>query len=185
NTQPDKPEKQTLVTTLFEYLEIFVYSALIVVLLFTFATRLTRVVGPSMEDTLIQGEGLLVSNLFYEPEPGDIIVFHELGAYNEPIVKRVIATEGQVVDIDFATWTVKVDGEVIDESYRKLTYDTLNTSNITYPVTVPENCLFVMGDNRYHSADSRSSVIGFVDERQLLGRVIFRLNPLDRMGFVD
>ncbi|MBR7137101.1 MAG: signal peptidase I, partial [Clostridia bacterium] len=126
NTQPDKPEKQTLVTTLFEYLEIFVYSALIVVLLFTFATRLTRVVGPSMEDTLIQGEGLLVSNLFYEPEPGDIIVFHELGAYNEPIVKRVIATEGQVVDIDFATWTVKVDGEVIDESYRKLTYDTLN-----------------------------------------------------------
>lgn len=182
---PNKPPKAGLAGALFEYLEIFVYSAIVVVLLFTFCTRLTNVVGPSMEDTLVAGEKLLVSNLFYEPEPGDIIVFHELGYYNEPIVKRVIATEGQVVDIDFTTWTLTVDGEVVEEDYRKLTSGYQLTSDMTYPLTVPENCLFVMGDNRNHSSDSRSSSIGFVDVRQVLGHVICRLTPFERFGAVD
>lgn len=179
------PQKPGFISSLFDYLEIFVYSAIAVVLIFTFGFRLTNVMGPSMEDTLIQDEKLLISNLFYEPEQGDIVVFHELGYYNEPIVKRVIATEGQVVDIDFSTWTVTVDGVPIEEDYRKLTAGTQLTSDYTYPMTVPENCLFVMGDNRNHSADSRSSLIGFVDCRQILGRVICRISPFDRFGAVN
>ena len=181
----EKKEKPGLLSSLFDYLEIFIYSAIAVILIFTFGFRLTNVMGPSMEDTLIENEKLLISNLFYEPEQGDIIVFHELGHYNEPIVKRVIATEGQVVDIDFSTWTVTVDGVPLEEDYRKLTQGPQLTSDYTYPMTVPENCLFVMGDNRNHSADSRSSSIGFVDCRQILGRVICRLSPFDRFGAVD
>ncbi|MBE6576434.1 MAG: signal peptidase I [Ruminococcaceae bacterium] len=181
----EKKEKPGLLSSLFDYLEIFIYSAIAVILIFTFGFRLTNVMGPSMEDTLIENEKLLISNLFYEPEQGDIIVFHELGYYNEPIVKRVIATEGQVVDIDFSTWTVTVDGVPVEEDYRKLTQGPQLTSDYTYPMTVPENCLFVMGDNRNHSADSRSSLIGFVDCRQILGRVICRVSPFDRFGAVD
>ncbi len=181
----EKKEKPGLLSSLFDYLEIFIYSAIAVILIFTFGFRLTNVMGPSMEDTLIENEKLLISNLFYEPEQGDIIVFHELGYYNEPIVKRVIATEGQVVDIDFSTWTVTVDGVPVEEDYRKLTQGPQLTSDYTYPMTVPENCLFVMGDNRNHSADSRSSLIGFVDCRQILGRVICRISPFDRFGAVD
>ena len=179
--------KQRPVSTAFDYLEIFVYSAVAVILLFTFFIRLTNVVGPSMENTLIDGETLLVSNLFYEPKQGDIIVFHELGSYNEPIVKRVIATEGQEVDIDFDTWTVTVDGVVLEEDYRKLEGSKI-TSDLTYQLIVPENCLFVMGDNRYHSSDSRNSRMGqngFIDERQVLGKVVLRLTPLNRFGTVD
>lgn len=181
----EKPQKPGFISSLFDYLEIFVYSAIAVVLIFTFGFRLTNVMGPSMEDTLIQDEKLLISNLFYEPEQGDIVVFHELGYYNEPIVKRVIATEGQVVDIDFSTWTVTVDGVPVEEDYRKLTSGSQLTSDYTYPMTVPENCLFVMGDNRNHSADSRSALIGFVDCRQILGRVICRISPFDRFGPVN
>ncbi len=174
-------------SALFDYLEIFAYSAMAVILLFTFCTRLTSVVGPSMQDTLYEGQKLLISDLFYSPKQGDIVVYHELGLYNEPIIKRVIATEGQVVDIDFDTWTVTVDGVVVEEDYIKLE-GMKRTSDLTYPRTVPENCLFVMGDNRYHSSDSRSSQMGqngFIDERQILGRVICRLTPFDLFGPVD
>ena len=185
--EPPK-KKQSLVSAAFDYLEIFVYSAIAVILLFTFFTRLTSVVGPSMENTLIEGQKLLVTDIGYTPTPGDIIVYHELGDYNEPIVKRVIATEGQVVDIDFTTWTLTVDGEVVDEPYRKVDSSYLLTSDQTYPITVPENCLFVMGDNRNHSSDSRSTRMGqngFIDVRQVLGKVVLRLSPADLFGPVD
>ncbi|MBQ8397490.1 MAG: signal peptidase I [Clostridia bacterium] len=187
---PERPakKKQTPISAAYDYLEIFVYSAVAVILLFTFFTRLTSVVGPSMQDTLYEGQKLLVSDIGYDPTPGDIIVYHELGDYNEPIVKRVIATEGQVVDIDFTTWTLTVDGEVVDEPYRKVDSSFLLTSDQSYPVTVPENCLFVMGDNRNHSSDSRSTRMGqngFIDERQVLGRVVLRLTPFDLFGAVE
>jgi len=97
----------------------------------------------------------------------------------------VIATEGQVVDIDFSTWTLTVDGEVIEEDYRKVDNGYLVTSDHNFPVTVPENCIFVLGDNRNHSSDSRDSKMGqngFIDTRQILGKVIIRLFPFDRFG---
>ena len=178
-------KKQSLISAAFDYLEIFVYSAVIIILLFTFFTRLTSVVGPSMQDTLFENEKLLITDIGYKPKHGDIIVYHELGYYNEPIVKRVIATEGQVVDIDFSTWTLTVDGEVIEEDYRKVDNGYLVTSDHNFPVTVPENCIFVLGDNRNHSSDSRDSKMGqngFIDTRQILGKVIIRLFPFDRFG---
>ncbi len=176
-------EKTNRLSDIFEFIEIFVFSACFVVLLFSFVFRLARVDGPSMEDTLIENEILVVSDLFYEPKRGDVVVFYEIGGrFHESIVKRVIATEGQVVDIDFSDWTLTVDGEVIDEPYRKLTSDVFRTSDLSYPYTVPEGHIFVMGDNRNHSADSRSSEIGPVDTRKIVGKVVLRLAPLNKIG---
>ncbi len=185
------PKKPSFMSSLFDYLEIFVFAICAVILLFSFAVRLCKVKGPSMEKTLIDGEMLIVSNLFYTPERGDIIVFHQTGTLDEPIVKRVIATEGETIDIDFDTWTVTItdtDGKtfVLNEPYRHLDGGkAVLTSSHSYPYTVPEGSLFVMGDNRNHSTDSRGDTIGMVDERRVLGKVIFRLTPFDKIGTVD
>lgn len=165
----------------FEFFEMLAMVTVVIVLCFSFIFRLNIVEGPSMEDTLHTGEYLIVSDLFYDPTPGDIIVVHDLtaGVYTDPIVKRVIATEGQTVDIDFSSWTLTVDGKVIDESsYRKIV-DHLVTANVSFPVTVPENSVFVLGDNRNHSADSRIAEIGMIDERCVVGKVYARIFPFN------
>jgi len=186
----DKAKKKNLALTLLDFFEILVFALTIVILLFSFTMRLCTVSGDSMNNTLKHEENLLISNLFYEPKQGDIVVFHQTGnVYNEPIVKRVIAVGGETVDIDFDTWTVTVtdkDGVtcVIDEPYIYLdNYPTPNQQQ--YPLYVPEGHLFVMGDNRNHSADSRILEIGLVDERRVLGRVILRLTPFDKFGAVE
>ena len=140
-----------------------------------------------MENTLLEKDYLIVSNVNCSPEQGDIIVVHNVGLryYKDPIIKRVIATEGQVVDIDFDTWTVTVDGVVLDEPYLKLTNDDRRTSDWTYPVTIPEGYVFVMGDNRNHSADSRSKEIGLIDERCIIGKALVRVFPFDRFTLFD
>lgn len=170
------------VRTVFDFLEMLTLVTMGIILCFAFIFRLNTVSGPSMENTLHTGEYLFVSDLFYDPEPGDIVVIHDLtkGSYAEPIVKRIIATAGQTVDIDFTTWTLTVDGEVVDESsYRKID-GRLLTSTIDFPITVEENTVFVMGDNRNHSADSRLSEIGLIDERSIIGKVYARIFPLSK-----
>ena len=151
-----------------------------IMLMFAFVLRLNIVDGHSMDMTLAHGEYLAVSDLLYEPEAGDIVIVHKINAdpYDAPIVKRVIATEGQTVDIDFATWTLKVDGEVIDEPYRYLDDGPTLTSDWTFPVTVGENEIFVMGDNRNNSADSRTSEIGMIDKRCVVGKAYVRIFPM-------
>ena len=186
-------EKRSFARELFDYVEIFVIAACIVLSLYSFVTRLCKVSGASMDTTLADGQMLVVSNIGYEPEYGDIIVFHQtsdIPALNEAIVKRVIATEGQTVDIDFNTWTVTVtdtDGtaRVLNEDYMYLDvgYAT-RRAEYDFPVTVPEGKVFVMGDNRNNSLDSRSNYIGFVDTRRILGKAIFRLTPFDKIGKV-
>ncbi len=176
---------------LFEWVEMIVLSACVVMLLFTFIVRPARVDGASMEETLHNGEMLLISDMFYAPKNGDVIVFQKVNsAHPAPIVKRVIATEGETIDIDFDTWQVTItdaNGEtyVLDESdYRKLATDARVTTDLDFPITVGEGQLFVMGDNRNHSWDSRSSGIGLVDEQEVIGKVLFRIFPFNKISLI-
>ncbi len=172
---------------LFEWLELFTYAVAVVAFVFIFVCRIAVVHGPSMENTLHEGEVLLVSDLFYEPKAGDIIVFQSNTILNdEAIVKRVIATEGQIVDIDFDSWTVTVDGVPLEEPYvNYIMNHRMLGSSYTYPLEVEPGKIFVMGDNRNHSTDSRSELIGQVDTRFVLGRLLVRLYPFDKCGSVD
>ena len=185
--------------TILEYMEMFVFAVAFVILLLTFALRLCEVDGPSMNNTLSEGERLLISDLFYTPKQNDIIVFHLTDSpnphYNKPIVKRVIATGGQHVKINFAEKKLYVsddavfsEDELIDESgYAYFSGGIWNQPRVTpkhatqsgdeYEFHVPEGKLFVMGDNRNNSADSRSDDIGFVDEECVLGRALLCVMP--------
>ena len=159
--------------------------------------RVVVVVGPSMYDTLVDGDRLILlsNSLYKEPKQGDVIVASkESFRGGECIVKRVIATEGQWVDIDPVTGTVTVDGKVLDES--AYLYTVINRNpEIKMPTMVPEGHVFVMGDNRQSSLDSRDPQIGFIDEREILGKAIFLMWPgsnhgleepdYDRIGAVD
>ncbi len=183
-------DKNAFPKELVDYIEIFVFAMCFVILLFSFAFRLCTVDGSSMENTLYEGESLLVSDLFYTPERGDVIVFHQTGALNEPVVKRVIATEGETVHLEYTPdhMTVTIthtNGEVsvLEEPYVKYTGVPLYLLPTT--VTVPDGKLFVMGDNRNMSKDSRHPDIGLVDERRVLGKVLLRFTPLSRFGTVD
>ena len=183
-------EKPSAEVNIFEWVEMVVLSACLILLIFTFVLRPARVDGNSMQETLHNGEMLLISGIAYKPQRGDILVFQKINStHPAPIVKRVIATEGETVDIDFDTWTVTVtdvngEAHVLEESYRKLATDARVTSNLEYPVKVGESQLFVMGDNRNHSLDSRSSSIGLVDENEVIGKVLFRFFPFNKVGTV-
>ena len=159
------------------YLHDLVYMLAVVVVLFL-VFRVVIVSGPSMYDTLLDGDCLLmVSNVFYnDPEQGDIVVISkESFDDGEPIVKRIIATEGQIVDIDFEVGIVYVDGIALEETY---THTPTNLKEgVNFPLTVEPGCVFVMGDNRNESKDSRSPEIGQVDCREILGKAIFLLVP--------
>lgn len=180
---------------LFDALEMFVWALAILLLIFTFAFRLCRVEGASMENTLYEGENLLLYSFAYEPKQDDIIVFHLTNAepnLEKMLVKRVIAKGGQTVEIDFRNKTIIVDGVVYEDEHVTLknTLDVIvdrylsnrpnwgyDAQNDKMTVTVPEGHLFVLGDNRNFSRDSRDSDIMFVDERAVLGKVILRVAP--------
>ena len=175
-TQEVSPEKEEG-RDLYEWAQALVCSVLAVVLLFTFVIRLIGVDGHSMVPTLQDGDRLLVLNAMLDNdyEYGDIVVLRKDTFLEEPIVKRVIAMEGQTVDIDFAEGIVYVDGEALEEDYiREPTYTAEGTE---FPLTVPEGSIFVMGDNRNHSSDSRSSDLGTVDTRYVIGKAVFLLFP--------
>lgn len=193
-TEEKAPEKKgSFLRSIIENLEVVVCAACAVILIFTMGFRVCAVNGTSMYPTLDHEDKLLVSNLFYTPERGDIIVFHmtgEMGVkFNEPLVKRVIATGGEWLDIDFNTWEVRVadnpqmeNATIVDEPYIYLG-EFPRFYGMQFPVQVPEGHLFVMGDNRYGSADSRNSMCGFVDQRRVMGKVLMRLYPFDKIEY--
>jgi len=160
------------------YMHDLLYMLVTIIVVFLIVFRIIVVSGSSMYDTLLDGDYLLlVSNLFYpEPEYGDIIVASKKSFDGgAPIIKRVIATEGQTVDIDFQQGIVYVDGIALQEDY---TYTPTNMEEgMTFPLTVAENCIFAMGDNRNRSHDSRSPDIGQIDKREILGKAIFLFLP--------
>ena len=163
---------------LYEWVQALVCSVLTVVLVFTFGIRLIGVDGHSMVPTLQDGDRLLVTTslLSGDYEYGDIVIIQK-GSFagGEPIVKRVIATGGQTVDIDFETGAVYVDGTLLEEDYiNELTFVEEGTE---FPLTVPEGSIFVMGDNRNHSSDSRDASLGTVDTRYVIGRAVLLAFP--------
>ena len=157
-----------------------------VVLLFSLCFRVVVVSGPSMNDTLVDGDWLLlVGSVFYgQPQRGDVIVASK-DSFDDgkPIIKRVIATEGQRVDIDFANGIVYVDDVALDEPY--ISMPTTTDEGMKFPLVVSEGCVFVMGDNRGNSKDSRSLEIGLIDEREILGKAIFLFVPGNNKGRIQ
>lgn len=150
----------------------------VLILIFTFVARIVVVSGPSMEDTLRGGDVVLVWALGYSPRRGDVVVVTQKTFQEDSIIKRVIATEGQTVDIDYDTGTVYVDNEAIREDYIKERMRVPGYGEGFNHVTVPEGCCFVMGDNRNESADSRYPDIGIIDDRCVIGRSICVFFPL-------
>lgn len=162
---------------LYEWLQPMVTAVVCAALLLTFFAPVVGVVGGSMRETLQNGDRLLLLRpwLCGELKRGDIVVVRKESFSAEPIVKRVIATEGETVDIDFDSGTVTVDGKILAEPYiRELTFQ---AEGLTFPLTVEEGCLFLMGDNRNNSSDSRDPDLGAVDERLVIGRAILLLFP--------
>ena len=163
---------------LYEWIQSLVGSVLAVVAIFTFGIRMLGVDGHSMLNTLQHGDRLMVVNpiFYHDYKYGDIVILRKTGVFdNEPIVKRVIATGGQTVDIDFSEGVVYVDGEALEEDYiREPTYTAEGTE---FPLTVPEGSIFVMGDNRNGSSDSRDYRLGTVDTRYVIGKAAFLLFP--------
>lgn len=178
----DNQEGRSTRRDLYDWIQCIVVAIIVCVLLFSFVVRLVDVVGDSMYPTLENGDKIIVSNLFYDPQPGDIIVFRKDEYRDQPLVKRIIAVEGQTVDIDFNRGIVYVDGEPIDEPY--IAEPTTESLDFVGPITVDEGCVFVMGDNRNHSTDSRDARIDCVDVRCIMGKVYFTLFPLKNFGSV-
>ena len=185
DTQTEEPAKEpfNLKKELWEWAKAIFFAAVIVFIVFHFIIQVVTVKGSSMEPTLENQDRLVISNLFYTPETGDIVVLSDKTGLDEALIKRIIALPGQTVDIN-EHGEVLVDGKVLSEPYIAELIDEDHLRNMDYPLTVPEGTVFVMGDNRNHSTDSRFLEVGFVEEGEILGRVIFRLLPLDKIGTV-
>lgn len=173
-----KPRRETSGgRELYMNVRVLVSMMAVFVMMFTFVARIIVVSGPSMENTLWGGDLILVWGLGYTPKQGDVVVLTQESYQEDSIVKRVIAVEGQRVDIDYDTNTVCVDGVPLKEDYTKEPMLIPNYGEGINHVTVPEGCIFVMGDNRNHSADSRFPSIGIVDVRCVIGRGVAVMFP--------
>ena len=176
--KPEIKEEQKIPgREMYEWVQALVCSVLVVVVLFTFVIRMIGVDGHSMVPTLQDKDRLLVLNsmLYSDYKYGDIVVLRKEAFLEEHIVKRVIATEGQTVDIDFDEGVVYVDGQALEEDY--INERTYLEEGTEFPLTVPEGSIFVMGDNRNRSSDSRDSRLGTVDARYVIGKAVFMAFP--------
>ena len=189
--------ERSILGDLLDLIESILCSVFLVFLVFTFLFRIATVEGASMVPTLVNGDRLIISELGYTPQQGDVVIINarkssQLGSaqqvvesegLNKLIVKRIIALGGQKVDIDFNTGTVTVDDQVLQEGYIN-TLTTRDEGGMQFPVVVPEGYVFVLGDNRDISKDSRHPNVGFVPESEIMGKALLRVFPLDKFGKV-
>ncbi len=193
-TQKDTPSTEIAESSfLSEIFNTLARAMLVVIIFLCLAVKVCTVSGNSMMNTLSNGEKLLISDLFYTPKEGDIVVFHDTNNLNQFVVKRIIATGDKWVRIDFDRCEVYVSqdnifesGELVDEShYVYLDTGSYKKSEGIVDTYVPEGYLFVMGDNRNNSLDSRSEEVGLVDERSIVGKLLLRFFPLNKIGTVE
>lgn len=169
---------------MYDWVQCLIVALIICVVFFAFFVRIIDVVGTSMNPTLNNSDKMLVSGLFYKPKVGDVVVFKK-DEYNpnKALVKRVIAVEGQEINIDFDRGIVYIDGQPIQEDY--IAELTKTKEDFIGPKTVPEGCVFVMGDNRNMSTDSRKTEIGMVDTRLILGKAYMVIYPLSEFRVIE
>ncbi len=168
-------QKFSLKDNVFDWLSAIIFAVIFVVIIFTFTIRTVSVSGESMLPTFQDKETLLMCRIYSKPEFGDVVVVTKPIGGEEPLIKRVIATEGQEIDINFEKGEVYVDGKLLNEPY--IAEPTYNSSSMKFPQIVPEGCIFVMGDNRNKSMDSRWTSVGMIDERYIAGKIIYRILP--------
>lgn len=187
--EPDSVSKQVV-----EWVEVLSIAIIAVVIIFCLVFRIATISGDSMKNTLIENDKVVITNLGYEPKQGDIVVISRnaensieaQNLSNEPIIKRVIAVGGQTVNIDFEQGIVYVDGVALKEDY--ILAPTVDRADVQFPLYIPEGSIFVLGDNRPESLDSRYSQIGvggIIDERYVLGHAVFRIFPFNKIGRLD
>ena len=176
----DKKQKKNALYAVSEYLYSVLGAALAVftaaALVFVFFLRPVSVSGDSMNPTLANGSKILVSQFLYKPAYGDIIAFGKVNSEDSSVIKRVIGLPGDTVDINFDTHIITVNGDVITDKF-KVTGPISEKGDVEFPVTVPEGCVFVLGDNRNNSKDSRFSEIGFVLDGEILGKALVGIYP--------
>lgn len=179
-----KDKTKSFYLNFYDVISVVMTSFIIIAVLFTFCFRLVGVVGSSMTNTL-QSDDWLITVQKETYERGDIVVITQPNYFHEPLIKRVIAKGGQTIDIDYDSSTVYVDGIALDEPYLKDDYILRNPDDIEFPYTVPEGCVFCMGDNRNGSTDSRSSLLSAFDERYILGKAVIRVLPFGDFDIYD
>ncbi|MBQ4105524.1 MAG: signal peptidase I [Clostridia bacterium] len=176
-----EPNKSSVTTALYEWMHSIVVAIVIVVLLLTFVFRLVNIDGTSMCNTLLNEDKVIITNFFYEPEVGDVVVIPAGKYYDKPIIKRIIALEGQQVYINYQTCEVFVDGVLLDEEY--ISSDTINkTGETEVSLTVADGEAFIMGDNREVSYDSR--YFGCVSVDDIIGKAQFVIFPFNNFGYL-
>lgn len=180
NNKQSLQHSTSLTAEAYEWAESIVFSLAVVVLIFTFIFRPVGVVGESMMNTLQDGDKVIICNVNYTPKQGDIVVL-STKAVDTPIIKRVIAVGGQTVNIDYDNNKVLVDGKEFDAPIKE---PMQQMGDVTLPVKVPDDCVFVMGDNRNNSFDSRYSDVGMIKTKYILGRAVFRILPFSSFGFL-
>ncbi|MGN0536733.1 MAG: signal peptidase I [Acutalibacteraceae bacterium] len=173
------------VSSVFEWGNTLIAALIIVVLLMTFVFRQVTVDGVSMENTLKDGDRLITTEVFYTPHNGDIVVISNGKKYIKPIIKRIIATPGQTLSIDFENNEVVVDGVLLDETYIKGRTIRPSREPLEIPSVIPEGYVFVMGDNRENSLDSRSAVIDLIPVEDIMGKAVLRLYPFNSIGILS